>query len=445
MLLLKKWMLSLVIAAMSLSLMADTPPVEKMVLSNGATIISVTEPNARVITLHGFFKVGLWAEPEGQAGIRHLVARCLFGSSENQSREEIATEIDRVGGAVYVNPAPDMIELGISTIGDQFANASYLLCDAVKNPRFEPKELDVARTVCLNDLEAEKTSQFRVAFRLLRGLVLPEASSYGHSLIGDRSFLQTATAQQCQNFANANLTADRLVIVVIGNLPSKQVFSRFTTLLDEWRTKSSVQRPEPTAYKPMQDELTDLEMMPSATAYLGVGVTAPGMLSPDYPAAQVLATLLGTGKSSRVFSELRTRAGMGYELGGFYPDLRDNSLIMVYLQTLTSRDDPVTGKPVLIVDEAKQQLVRQIVNLKTNPPTDAEVERAKRMLIGNHSLKHQRQRDRAYYLGWYEAVGLGTDYDRKYEGIIDAVTPDQVRKLTAKLIQGYGVAVVMPQ
>ena len=281
MLLLKKWMLSLIIAVMSLSLMADTPPVEKMVLSNGATIISVTEPNARVITLHGFFKVGLWAEPEGQAGIRHLVARCLFGSSENQSREEIATEIDRVGGAVYVNPAPDMIELGISTIGDQFANASYLLCDAVKNPRFEPKELDVARTVCLNDLEAEKTSQFRVAFRLLRGLVLPEASSYGHSLIGDRSFLQTATAQQCQNFANANLTADRLVIVVIGNLPSKQVFSRFTTLLDEWRTKSSVQRPEPTAYKPMQDELTDLEMMPSATAYLGVGVTAPGMLSPD--------------------------------------------------------------------------------------------------------------------------------------------------------------------
>ena len=136
---------------------------------------------------------------------------------------------------------------------------------------------------------------------------------------------------------------------------------------------------------------------------------------------------------------------MGYELGGFYPDLRDNSLIMVYLQTLTSRDDPVTGKPVLMVDEAKQQLVRQIVNLKTNPPTDAEVERAKRMLIGNHSLKHQRQRDRAYYLGWYEAVGLGTDYDRKYEGIIDAVTPDQVRKLTAKLIQGYGVAVVMPQ
>ncbi|MHB1463379.1 MAG: M16 family metallopeptidase [Armatimonadota bacterium] len=421
------------------------PPVERMVLSNGVTVVSVTEPGARILSVQAFFKVGLWAEPSGQAGIRHLVARSLFGSSENQSSDDLAREIDRVGGAVYVNPAPDMIELGVNTVTDQFANASYLLCDAIKNPQFEPAVLESARTVCLADLDAEQNSQFRATFRLLRNLTMPDYSSYSRSLIGDRGFLQSATAQQCRSFAASQLTADRLVVVVVGNLPSAAVFKRLDTLLGEWRTKVSTPRPDPPALSPTRDVLSDVQDMPAATAYLGVGVSAPGMLSPDYPAAQVLSTLLGTGKSSRVFTELRTRAGMGYELGGFYPDLRDGSLIMLYLQTLTSMDDPNTGMPVMLVNEAKQQLVNQLKLLTTKPPTDGEVLRAKRMLIGNHALKHQRQRDRAYYLGWYEAVGLGCEYDRKYEGIINAVTPEQVRSLAKRLTPGYAVAVTMPK
>lgn len=440
-----RWIAVLALMAVSLSALCAPPPVERMVLSNGVTIVSVTEPAARVLSVHGFFKVGLWAEPEGQAGIRHLVARCLFGSSENQSSDELAREIDRVGGAVYVNPAPDIVELGISTVTEQFTNASYLLCEAIKNPRFEASVLENARSISLSDLEAEQNSQFRATFRLLRSLTMPDYSSYSHSLIGDRSFLQTATAQQCRAFASSQLTADRLVIVVVGNQPSAQVFDRFTTLLGEWRSRSSSERAAVPVFKPMKDVLSDVQDMSAATAYLGVGMPAPGMLSAEYPVAQVLATLLGTGKSSRVFTELRTRAGMGYELGGFYPDLRDSSLIMLYLQTLTSRDDPQTGMPVMLVNEAKQQLVSQLKLLTTKPPTDAEVLRAKRMLIGNHALKHQRQRDRAYYLGWYEAVGLGCDYDRKYESVINAVTPAQVRTLAQKISQGYAVAVTMPK
>lgn len=440
-----RWIAVLALMAVSLSALCAPPPVERMVLSNGVTIVSVTEPATRVLSVHGFFKVGLWAEPVGQAGIRHLVARCLFGSSENQSSDELAREIDRVGGAVYVNPAPDTVELGISTMTEQFTNASYLLCEAIKNPRFEASVLENARSISLSDLEAEQNSQFRATFRLLRSLTMPDYSSYSHSLIGDRSFLQTATAQQCRAFASSQLTADRLVIVVVGNQPSAQVFDRFTTLLGEWRSRSSSERAAVPVFKPMKDVLSDVQDMSAATAYLGVGMPAPGMLNAEYPAAQVLATLLGTGKSSRVFTELRTRAGMGYELGGFYPDLRDSSLIMLYLQTLTSRDDPQTGMPVMLVNEAKQQLVSQLKLLTTKPPTDAEVLRAKRMLIGNHALKHQRQRDRAYYLGWYEAVGLGCDYDRKYESVINAVTPAQVRAFAQKISQGYAVAVTMPK
>jgi len=93
----------------------------------------------------------------------------------------------------------------------------------------------------------------------------------------------------------------------------------------------------------------------------------------------------------------------------------------------------------------QKALVQQMQSVRTNPPSEQEVERAKRLVIGSYALRHQRVRDRAYFLGWYECIGLGYQFDRQFADRVAAVKREDVLRLAEKYLQNVAIAVTMPR
>ncbi|MCS6829837.1 MAG: pitrilysin family protein [Armatimonadota bacterium] len=429
------------IICVALSGVAVAEPV-KRVLSNGMVIVVSHEPSARVVALEAFLKVGVWAEPEDKRGIGLLVSRSLFGSTTNETMQTLAQEIERVGGEIRSYWQPDYTQISITTTAEAFDDAAWLLAEGIKNAQFEPEVVSRAKQETLAEAQAERAVKFRSTFMTLRTLLYPPNHPYAYPFTGDPAYIRRATPQDLQEFHRRFYTPDNLVIVVVGNVPAERVVEKFTTLFGSWETRSAMRRPHLT-FNVLREPFSKVREQAGNTAYIMVGYPVPGITSAEYPALTVLDAILGRGKSSRIFTNLRDASGIGYEIGSFYPPLAGGSCLLGFVEIAPYRIS-AAGIPVLIVDEVQKALVQQVQSVKTDPPSEQEVERAKKLVIGSYALRHQRVRDRAYFLGWYECVGLGYQFDRQFADKIAAVKRDDILRLAQKYLQHAAVVVTMP-
>jgi predicted Zn-dependent peptidase len=430
-----------VVVLVHISQASHSEPV-KRILSNGMVIVVSHEPSARVVALEAFLKVGMWAEPEDKRGIGLLVSRSLFGSTTNETMQTLSQEIERVGGEIRSYWQPDYTEISITTVAEAFDDAAWLLAEGIKNAQFEPEVVERAKREALAEAQAERTIKFRSTFMALRTLLYPPNHPYARPFSGDPAYLQRATPQDLQEFHRRYYTPDNLVIVVVGNVPAERAVEKFTTLFGSWEARSATRRPN-LAVAPLRESVSKVREQAGNTAYIMAGYPAAGITSSEYPALMVLDTLLGRGKSSRLFTNLRDAAGIGYEIGSFYPPLVGGSCLLGFIEIAPYRIS-AAGVPVLVVDDVQKALVQQMQSVRSDPPTEQEVERAKRLLIGSYALRHQRVRDRAYFLGWYECIGLGYQFDRQFADRVAAVKREDVLRVAEKYLRNVAVAVTMP-
>src|SRR5262249_12258285 len=159
-----------------------------------------------------------------------------------------------------------------------------------------------------------------------------------------------------------------------------------------------------------------------------VGFLVPPATPDNYAVMMLLDAILGGGKRARLFSNLRQKYEIGYELGSFYQGLRFQSHIVGYVVTSPVRRNPQTGATEPVTDFAREHLVEQFRDLAEKGPTDHELARAKNYLVGHYALQHERNADQAQRLVWTDAMRLGIDFDQDLAAKISGVTKEQIQQ-----------------
>ena len=93
----------------------------------------------------------------------------------------------------------------------------------------------------------------------------------------------------------------------------------------------------------------------------------------------------------------------------------------------------------------KDALLKEVSLLKEQPVSDEELLRAKRYTVGSYTLRHQRQRDRAFLLGWWEAIGSGYKFDSDYAKAMEGVTKADVQRVARKYLTNYALVMSIPK
>src|SRR5205823_4813964 len=111
-------------------------------------------------------------------------------------------------------------------------------------------------------------------------------------------------------------------------------------------------------------------------------------------------TLLGDGHASRLFRRVRDAQGFGYSVGALHQAYLDDPLV-AYLEWDTRRiaSSDSSGSAA---DTALRLIETQLDSILSDPPTEAEIIRARNVAVGRDALRHERASDRAFYLAWYE-------------------------------------------
>jgi zinc protease len=174
--------------------------------------------------------------------------------------------------------------------------------------------------------------------------------------------------------------------------------------------------------------------LPVRRAHLILGFASPPVADADYYALQVIDSLLSGGASSRLPQYLREELGLVYHISSFYPTLAGSSHFAIYAATAPNQLLPV-----------KSAILQALTRLIEEPVPPDELARAKRYLLGSYALSHQRMKDQAYALAWYETLGLGADFAEQYAAGIEAVTAADVRRAAGAIFTRFALAVTMPQ
>ena len=153
--------------------------------------------------------------------------------------------------------------------------------------------------------------------------------------------------------------------------------------------------------------------------YLGTSVS-----SVDYAALKLLCTYLGNGLSSRLFVELREKRGLAYEVSAFYSTRLFPASFVVYMGTAPEN-----------TSIALEGLRTEVDLLSTTEVSESALQAAKNKILGQYALGKQTNGQIAQIYGWYEILGLGIDFDTKFQELIAAVSAKEAIASACKYLK----------
>ncbi len=406
---------------------------------SGVRVVARQDANSNAVAISIFVRAGA-AEDIRLPGIGSVVARGLFGRNQNQSVEQVDTYINAVGGSLDTTWNPDYTLITCLTSRSAFPDAFYLLCQAIKAAQFDRETLEKARAQVTSEIAHEVEDPFRAAYAALRAR-LYTTNPYRNPFGGTAASVRRITSADCQEFLARYYTPRNTVISVVGNISPDAVREAAENNLDNYS------RPSRSSYVPEEPIPAESDRvvteLPVHTTTILAGFRGPGLMDADYPAFLVLTALIGGGKSSRLFRTVRDTDAIGYAVGAYTPSLTRDNALLAYVEYDPKRPGP-DGKPVP-KEVAERLLLDTVKSVIAKPPSDQELERARRYAAGSHALAHQRLRDRAFYLGWYELVGPGYAFDAELPHRIRTVTADDLQRVAGKYLKHWVVSIVQPE
>ena len=418
----------------------------KTTLPNGLRIICKPETDTSLVAIDVFVRAGAPQETPLNAGIGSFVAHTLFASTTSSTPEIMTRDINALGGNVTATWHPDWTQIAALTVKDKFPDAIFLLANSLKNANFDPDTVETSRQQVLSELDSRDADLFQTAYGNLEK-TLYAGTSYGRPEGGTADSIRRLTHADLVRYYTRYYVPQNLVFVVVGNITAAAVQQQITDALDDFprtgRPAFGFSDPLPPLARdvpPVRVYQPDLNQ-----EIVMAGYRAAPSAGPDYPALLVANALLGGMKSGRLFTQLREKQGLAYDLGSVYNPRLAAGDLAGYVYGAPTKTDPTTKKDVPTVGLIKDGLLAQFASLRTTPPTPADLARAQHFLIGSYALRHERIEDRAALLGTAElSAPDGYKLDTDYAKYINAVTAADVQRVALKYFVHPVISTVEP-
>ena len=392
--------------------------ITKQVLSNGLTLVHKQVEPLPIVGIRLFIKLGSINEPAELAGITHLTQILMLKGTKTRAAEQIAIDLESVGGSIGSDSTEDYSEVSVSITSKHFKKAVELLSDIVMNPVFPEQELEKEKSMTLAGIKSRKDTIFNVAVDLLMENLYGK-HPYARLTVGTEESVNKITRDDIISWYKKNYGVSNMLVVVVGNVSlsdtKKYLEQYFSGLQKGIAVTRDIPVPE------LKESKVVVEPVKFEQAYLMYGYLAGEVSSADYTGLKIIDAYLGGGMSSELFQRLREQAGLGYEVDAFYPSRMDKSRFVIYI-----------GLDKSSIGTSKEKITEILNEIKQKPLSTVRFNEIKTYLKGIYLLDHQTASRQAWYYGWWEMLNKGFEYDTKYTDELDKITPDDIVRIANK-------------
>jgi zinc protease len=382
------------------------------VLPNGVRVIVQEHRASDVVALQLWVRAGGRDEAANELGLAHYLEHMLFKGTTSRPTGFIDRDVEGVGGRMNAGTSLDYTYYHMVLPVARTDAAIDLLADISVNASLETAVLDAEKRVVLEEMRLSEDNPRRFLARRLHEALF-EGHPYGRPVIGTPDLVRGLTRETLLGFYRRLYAPEAFTLVVVGPVVPADVIERARRTFG--RFPRGGHAPAPAAVAPaLRPRQIEMER-PGTQAYLGMGWHAPRIDHADVAAVDLLVTILGQTRTSRLTRSLRDELGLVTSVGSGYSALEAAGSVSVTAQT---------DRASLARVEA--EILREIGRLRDQGVTEAERRRAITAAEAQHEFANETAEGRAQALGRAETVWRLAD-ELAYLDRARTVTREQIQ------------------
>ena len=415
-------------AGWELAMVEETRNIRREVLPNGLTLITEEMQHIRSVSIGIWIKTGSRDEDLQWNGISHFIEHMVFKGTKNRSAEDIARQVDSIGGNMDAFTAKECVCFNVKVLDEHMPIAMDVLSDLVLNPVFDVQDICRERGVILEEIKMDEDNPDYLVHEIFTQNFWKD-HPLGKPILGTKDTVKKFEREPVLDFYKQRFAPGNLIICAAGHLQHEQ-------FVDLVRKHFGDMKPMSNGFYSSQPKVVSRIILRNKKALeqvqICVGVPSHPIAHEKRHASYILNTLLGGGMSSRLFQNIRERQGLAYAIYSDLSPYRDTGCLSVYAGT--SR-------------ESAAKVVRSVVSefrkLKSDAVSGEELRRAKDQLKGSLMLSLESSTARMSNLARQEMY-----FDRFYtldELIekIESVTAEELQGLANEFFQTDSIAVTV--
>ncbi|MFY0593680.1 M16 family metallopeptidase [Roseivirga sp.] len=402
---------------------------ESFVLENGLKVVVHEDHSSPMAVVNLLYKVGARDEQPGKTGFAHLFEHLMFGGSKNVSSFDEPLQF--VGGDNNAFTSNDITNYYITVPSANLETAFWLESDRMMSLSFDPKVLEVQRSVVIEEFKQRYLNQpYGDVWLKLRPLAY-QKHSYQWATIGEKiEHIEEATMDDVKAFFYRYYVPNNAILVVAGDVTLDQV----KTMSEKWFAPipagSPVERSIPE--EPAQDDYRLLEVeedVPVDALYMTFHMS--GRSGETYHAEDLLSDVLGRGKSSRLYQSLVEEKGVFNSLSAYVMGSIDPGLLVIQGKLNDSFD----------LQEAEEAVWQVLENFKLKGVDDLELKKVKNKAESTIVFSEMELLNRAMNLAYAEMLGDLSLVNSELEKL-EAVTSKDVFSAAERILQRSNASVL---
>ncbi len=409
--------------------------IQKFTLANGLRLLVKEDHRLPFVELRAVFQGGGLAESANNSGITQLLARLLVKGTPTRSAEQIANEIESVGGSLDSYGGNNSFGVNAEVLSSDFATGLGLMADVMLNPTFPAPQLEREREVQLAGIRAQKDEMLKSAFKTMRRGLFGEAG-YGLDLLGTEETLAKLDAPNVQAFYRKLATPDNCVLAIYGDVNTAETKAAVEKAFGTWQAApAAIAFGRQTPESKLADGMRVTETRDKKQAVVVIGFPGTTLDAADRPALELLQEAC-SDLGSRLFLRIREKLGLAYYVGA------QNVLGVVpgYFAFYAGTEPEKAA-------QVEAEMLKEVELLRTESLTAEELHRAKAKIIGQRKIGRQDLGGVATATALDELYGLGFGYNDAEDAKIEAVTLAEVRAAAQKYLRPNAaiIAVINPE
>ena len=357
-------------AAEALAVAADRT-IHREVLPNGLTILTEQMDHIRSVSLGIWLKAGSRNEEPDVNGISHFVEHMVFKGTEHRTAEDIAREVDSIGGNMDAFTGKEMVCFNVKVLDEHLPIAVDVLSDMVLHPIFDETEVGRERGVIIEEIKMDEDNPDSLVHEIFTQNFYKN-HALGRPILGTKETVRKFDQAKTFEYYRGKFVPQNLVISAAGHVQHEVIVDllsrEFASLLPA--AAPPVDTPPKINSRIILRNKKALEQV-----QICIGVPSYRVNHEKRFVAYVLNTLLGGGMSSRLFQNVREKQGLVYSIFSELNTYKDTGCLAVYAGT--SRE----SAPKVV-----QSVLHEFREIKAGELPEEEVKRAKDQLKGGLML-----------------------------------------------------------
>ena len=402
-------------------------------LPNGQTLIIQEVKTNPIVTIDTWIKTGSVNEDDSNNGVAHFLEHLFFKGTKLHPAGEFDRILESKGAIVNAATSKDFTHYYITLPAEYFNTAIELHSDMLTNPQIPRKELEKERKVVLEEISKDLNSPSKQVYENLNSLMYT-THPYKRRVIGSSEIISKISREEILEYFNKFYAPSNMVTIIIGDVDTNTVVQKVSETFN-----CEYKKPIKQTFKKehqLSSQKRNISYTDSNSGYMMIGFRGVPISDSETYTLDVLAQILGGGKSSRLYRNIKEQKGLVYSISASNGSFRDDGILYV-----SSNFAPANA------DKIEKSVFSEIELMQKYGVTEEELEAAKKMIERDTFYSRESTSNISSELGYVMALTGNSDFYKNYLDNINKVTAKDVQSAAQKFLglNRSAVSFVLPK